>query len=730
MFKNNDIIDNINIFGSNNLTPIIDQNFNFNPYSKTLWNNEEENKQTVNMLQTDGKENIHRRLAERRKQQKLTLPLKNIELSSDLDLKSKISSNRGKKGRFSLVLEDFELQEDERILVKSPHLSMNKPGLLLLNKGNETKTQSVLFDKTKKFISSRVNTLNLPLYKDVGYINTKEDFISFLEVFYRYEIDYISKLEIIIDIYQIQFQKTAKNIIEKQYPLDENNNEVLLFGNIKTMVELSKAFSKNFIHFLSEFFNINENDKKFWNIIRKNLMFSDLKQLKIFLFLNNEFNKWKQCYSSYIIMHHRQLRYFDFLLNNPATKCCINTWLKKCETSLISFLNSEDSSSKFLITLLSEPLQRIFYWQNFIECLSDYAPTLFSIEDYDTSLKFLDNITKYNKNLKTLIASTQIYSSEVFTYFIPVTKLENASEFCGGSATSSVYSPYTETSNLQYTLSIKKTERTENTKNNSINFIDINMDYNNHIYQESTQLTELICDFENFHLHLCSLEKKLSSIQFSDYVYKLHYYTGKWKQVYFLEKTNSDCTNIYELYQQKLETQLIHITNLQNIKLQSIKKNIHQYLTYCDIINKIITERNRLINALKSIKVSNIKFNAMFNQINHLANTLKINLIEFMKIASSFIKFLLLKINDLYLMFLKLMVGNSDKLEMFINNYESKEIDFGDNFDIIQQYSINRNNTKQAVKDHIASLNLNEKCDNILIGNSYFRTKTFRCLFS
>lgn len=64
MFKNHDILDNFNIMGSDNMTPIIEKENQYNnPYATTLWKNKEENKMTVNKFQTDSKENIKKTLS-------------------------------------------------------------------------------------------------------------------------------------------------------------------------------------------------------------------------------------------------------------------------------------------------------------------------------------------------------------------------------------------------------------------------------------------------------------------------------------------------------------------------------------------------------------------------------------------------------------------------------------------------------------------------------------------
>lgn len=108
MFKNHDILDNFNIMGSDNMTPIIEKENQYNnPYATTLWKNKEENKMTVNKFQTDSKENIKKTLSIKRKIQIEPLLLSNIIKKEQINFNNKRKSTRS----FILDLEESETHD-------------------------------------------------------------------------------------------------------------------------------------------------------------------------------------------------------------------------------------------------------------------------------------------------------------------------------------------------------------------------------------------------------------------------------------------------------------------------------------------------------------------------------------------------------------------------------------------------------------------------------------------
>ena len=71
--------------------------------------------------------------------------------------------------------------------------------------------------------------------------------------------------------------------------------------------------------------------------------------------------------------------------------------------------------------------------------------------------------------------------------------------------------------------------------------------------------------------------------------------------------------------------------------------------------------------------------------------------------------------NTISLKFLEITVGNKNNLEAYIKKHDKQELDFGDNFDIIQQFINNKDKTKEIIKE------TNKKM--------YYNSKTFRHLF-
>ena len=722
MFKNDDIIDNFNITGTNNMTPIIEKkNYLTNPYSKTLWKDEEENKMTVNKFKTDGKANIQRRLTERRQKENLTLPLSELKKDGIFKIKCLNSSNSNKKAFIpQLLLNSFSEDEQDLTPNTSTPSILNTDFLCTFNNQKGKIWTTAQFKK----IDSPLDLFDLktPLKSGNKYNKKNRDFINILETFYNYELDYVNKLELIINVFQTQFQKNVK-IKSKLATIKSNNDgEILIFGNIETMIELSHVFLDNFLKYLSEFFNINKNEKEFWQVIKQNLIFADFKQFKIINILKQEFIKWRQSYKSYIITHEKQIEYLNFLITNPETKQWLIKWLAKCEDSLPINCIKDGNISSTLFNLLDKPKERVDNWITFIDSLVPICQSLLSIQSYDDSLHLLNQINNYQKNLQRQQSFFNTTKRIFVTDCFPISKpVEVANIVDIDTCASSVYSEYPNPLIKKFDLNSKLDNRFTSCNKDAFDKL-VSLDDSNSIV--TNNLEKQIKDFEKITNHLSILEDKIENIFLSDYVINLHNYTNKWKQLYNLDNSNNKSCNIYELYQQKLETQLIHTSKLQSIELQNIIKNIQQCLIYCKIIEKVIMERKNLINAIKTSKSDDITINAISNQITHLTETLNKDLIKFLNLVKNFIINLSLKLNNVNLSFFKIMIGNSKNLDEFIRNYERKEIEFGDNFDIIQQYTINKDNTKQVLKDHNITMNANNNTYHSII-----YSKTFRHLF-
>ncbi|XBW34922.1 hypothetical protein QEN19_000486 [Hanseniaspora menglaensis] len=703
MFKNNDISDNFNIIGSNALTPIIETN-NSNPYSKTLWHRKEQNKDIVTLLKIDGKENIEGRLIKRRNQSTLTLPLNNQNNVSKLSLQTKKNSSAKSSSFLNESFEEFFLQSPT-VLIKSSKVSsshssfkenqISKPINLLFNTSKHLKIKTI-----KKLVNEPIES-------------TKAEFINILETFFAYEMSFVKKISLIINVFQKQYIKAS---MLKTMPLNNfNKAKIILFGNIQTMMILNESFLQNFKLHLSEYFNVNINDDQFWTIIKKNIINSNLKEFQVIQILNQEFIKWKYTYKTYADTYSKQLEYLQFLETNISWEQIFKKWMNECENDI----NIKTSGVEFFKDLLRKPNERIQNWSKVVNQLLPISESSLSLNSYDMCLRLKINLDEYCDNIfdqnQPSCLTVQKSENDSRDMHLNYDHMKTNNSI---SVTSSIYSEFNE---------IKTKKDYDLISLNYIGFKNFNkqMKINTDI-----PLNNQITQFNKIKKTLNSLEYKFDSSYMLDYIFALSSNTKKWQQIFNLENNIKDTpSNIYELYQQKIQYQLIHITELKNSGIKGIKKNIKTCLTYCDIFGKFIQEQFKLQQELLSISSADVKFIAVLNRKNYLTESLRIELNNFIPLCFAFTKLLILKFNEMFLQFFKIMAGNETNLDDFLLNYENAEFEFGDNFDIVQQYKFSKENNYSVIKNYRSSLNANTDIFSNNIRNEYECTKIFKYLF-
>ena len=198
MFKNHDIMDNFNIIGSDNMTPIVEKENQFgNPYATTLWKNKDENKNLVNRFKTDSRDNIKRTLSTRR-----NINMRPLRLSNKVS-KETINSASRKKKISSYLLEVDESETSDLPSVSSNNSDSFQPFSDLTN-------DTVLIKKQKIWNSAIYNKVDSPLsltflktpisQKEISYNSKakkdKVDFLHLLEDFTLYESNYLDNLKI------------------------------------------------------------------------------------------------------------------------------------------------------------------------------------------------------------------------------------------------------------------------------------------------------------------------------------------------------------------------------------------------------------------------------------------------------------------------------------------------------------------------------------------------------
>lgn len=739
MFKNHDILDNFNIMGSDNMTPIIEKENQYaNPYATTLWKNKEENKMTVNKFQTDSRENIKKTLSIKRKIQIEPLLLSNIIKKEQINFDNKRKSTRS----FILDLEESETHDLNSISSHSDSLQ-NFDNLLIKKKKicNSADHYQVLSPISLKNTASPVvpkkSLLNSSSKK------SKLDFLNVIEVFSLYEANYLENLKLIKNCFHQQFTKNEQIRSKISTIKEMNDGEALLFGNVNTMIELSISFLTELKNFISSYFNINKNDPQFWSIAKEGLNFKDLKQFGIAQVMNNSFIKWKQTYKTYLVTQKKQTDYISFLLDSKDTRYYMLKWL---ELSVSNIPNSQKiglPNHEYLIKLLKLPQERLQNWQNFLESLVMMSKNVLSTKNYDMVLRLYENVNEYAQdlfektekfNVTKRLSVIDCLPSKSSVNSLHDTKLINfVPEKM--SQTSSVYSE----KSVNFIEGKLKTKR-------SLSSLHSKESYGKNFLNEETlkkllkgsdsnpkfDLPKYETLFKTIKYDLHNLNEKLTQLSFCSYTDYLTRFVKSWKELYEVQNDIVD-HNIYEMYLQKLDVQANHLTEVENNQLKTLQKALKSVINYVNVSYKRLTDLSRLLqikstssDSSGNIGLSNLRHKvhyvdkrveqeAIQRHIEYLSEQLKNDTPKLLILLSEFKAEFIDQYNTIMLKFLKIMVGNKANLETYMEKYKKQEVEFGDNFDLIQQFINNKDKNEEIIKDNNKDM--------------YYNSKAFKYLF-
>lgn len=737
-------MDNFNIMGSDNMTPIVEKENQFgNPYATTLWKNKDENKNLVNRFKTDSRDNIKRTLSTRR-----NINMKPLHLSNKITKESINSASKKKK------ISSYLLDVDESETSDLPSVSSNNSDSF---QPFGDLTNDTVFIKKKKIWNSAIyNKVDSPLsltflktpitQKEIPFNSKakkdKFDFLNVLEVFTLYESNYLDNLKILKDCFHHQFSKNDHIRSKITTINDMNDGELLIFGNIGTMIELNINFLDEMKSFVSSYFNINKNDNHFWSIAKDNLNTKDLNQFNVAQVLRNAFNKWKQTYKTYIITQQKQIKYIKFLLDNRETRYYMLKWLDLSVSKVSSFKKGSQPPDEYLFRLLMQPKERLQNWQNFLESLVMMSKNVLSTKNYDLILRLYEELNDYAQDIQKQAESFNTTRRLSATDCLDSTKSFNTA--ANSAKHNSMEKLFSETSSVYTGRSVEsnsaelknKISLTSLKTNNAVGKSLMNEKTLEKLLEnESTKMSSFDVDkneaiLKTIKIELHELNDKLEQMSFTGYTNYLKKFVSAWGKLFAAENEVMDY-NIYEMYLQKLEVQSIHLAELENYQLKNLEKSLKSVINYVDFAYKKIKDLSKLLNTqsncgdnniglhgLKS-KVHNVdksvEQEAIRRHIKYLSQQLKQEIPHLLQIIGTFKIEFIKQYNQISLEFLKIMVGNKSNLEAYVEQHKSHEVDFGDNFDIIQQFINNRDKNEEIIKENNKKL--------------YYNSKTFRYLF-
>lgn len=744
MFKNHDILDNFNIMGSDNMTPIIEKENRYdNPYATTLWKDKDENKMTVNKFQTVSRENIKKTLSIKR-----NIQVKPLHLSKTMQ-KEQLSSANKRKSICSFVL-DLEESETSDLNSTSSHSdSLNNFDSLLdssLPLKKKKVSQNVDHYQVLSPIVLKSNESPVAPKRSLLYSNTKKnklDFLNVIEVFSLYEANYLENLKIIKNCFHQQFSKNEQLKSKISVIHGMNNGEALLFGNINTMIDLSTNFLNELKSFISSYFNINKNDPQFWSISKEELNIRDLKQFGIAQVMNNSFVKWKQTYKTYLVTHKKQIDYISSLLDNKATRYYMLKWLELSVSNIPNYQKIGLANHDYLLKLLKQPQERLQNWQNFLESLIMMSKNVLSTRNYDMVLRLYENINEYAQDLRRQTQEFNISERLSVIDCLPsrsqVNLLHDAKAInCTPekmSQTSSVYSEQSVNSierKLKTTINLSSLTSKENQGRNFLNEETLEKLLKGSDSSPEFDLSRYETLFKAVKYDLHNLNEKITQLSFCSYTDYLAKFVKSWKNLYEIQNDIVE-HNIYEMYLHKLKVQANYLTELESNQLKTLQKTLKTVINYVNVSYKRITDLSRLLQ-IKSTCSDNsgniglpnfrgkvhhvdksVEQEAVQRHIEYLSEQLKTDTPKLLKLLSEFKAGFIIQYNSIILEFLKIMVGNKVNLETYMKKYKTQDVELGDNFDLIQQFINNKDQNEEIIKENNKDM--------------YYNSRAFKFLF-
>ncbi|CCH60600.1 hypothetical protein TBLA_0D00920 [Henningerozyma blattae CBS 6284] len=383
MFKTSQLAEDYNQYSSNSLTPIRDyKNDYFHKYDNKL------PKTTLNNSNLKYHNNAKKMLS--------------LKKYNNYSYKPK--DPLGKKRPSDLNLTDLEQPMIKKI--NSPHAQL-----------------SILSSNSNK---------KIPLCKDI-----KSNFMTCLKNLYYSEINYIKDLELVNN----NFRKNLKQFLHLS-----NTEENLLFGNIETIISISKLFIDDLEeHLLTTInnhstTNITTFNMEVWQIL-KDSSSNVFQKLDFSIPFNLNYLRVKSNYFNYSLAHNNQLDLLNLI--KTCDLLAYTNWnnYSMKEASIDQTTNEKRNSKDFKFdNILQKPILRTFQWVLTLQNLIDFGNSFLNSNNIDALKLTLKNYSNFQKNI---VFEIQDYrNNSMYDYCLtPIEIIQNYIDLESPMSKSSVSNP-------------------------------------------------------------------------------------------------------------------------------------------------------------------------------------------------------------------------------------------------------------------------------------------------
>ncbi|CUS23547.1 LAQU0S10e02916g1_1 [Lachancea quebecensis] len=537
-----------------------------------------------------------------------------------------------------------------------------------------------------------------PLNLDFEKKETKPILISefagkeFLDAFHDFlgrEEDYAYMTDTLNMVYrkELHHKKTGGKLI-----VQNSNEEILLFGNMDTISQLSRILVKSLRNYVSSCcksgtpyarwsgpdssFEIPENFADTFDPVE---------------FFDSHLSKIKSTYSTYFSSHQRQLELLENLKKTRSAP--FYRWYEAC-LDKADFLKIED--------IIVAPVKRLREFYNDILNIVRHG-------EHYLSDSTLERLRLFSDRFQTFLSNAEDLLTEV-----PVTKGEGRfhSQFSNNSIHLSAPLEGNSCRSSESHFSLSSSRYSDHL---SIGDMDTAVTSNdvklNEAENEDPTLADYINRFKQIGKHLEKLEKELKTVDLAAILDQNMRQAEEWRKIFEFEPLSQllieqpNVESIYTIYinklhQQRQEVMLTKLGDLQEKVIAPLALVKQSFKVIDTKIQDLKTLKKDYMSFLGSKDARGIKLKLIANHFQNTQKELLDGIPKYLDLISQFAVLLMQSYNQIMMKYMEVLSGGKRLLKRELQMLEKGEREQGDNFDILQSFASSRFYTKQLIHEN------------------------------
>lgn len=480
------------------------------------------------------------------------------------------------------------------------------------------------------------------------------------------------------------------------------NEELLLFGSLDTISELSKLFYKQLRTTITESLNLRWEDNLWTKVKSDEVLCKRLLEIDLAEIFISYFHRMKTTYQSYCSSRKQQKILLETIKLQRTE--IFYKWYELC-LKRAHFEKLED--------MLELPLNRLGHFASLLEDLILFGDSLLSTDMYSKLNTLFGEFVIYLQGLNEQLSpnsNTEVKTPEDIATFYGVVNgnlsKENKSKISPIKMLLDPGSAGLKNSHLSDSSSFySEIPTSENTRPSSTQPLNFCSQEESQLLKDSTKV------FASLYSNLQKLETALGRLDLAKILDRNLSHAITWKNLIEFEAPSGifnpgdDTRTIYGAYVEKIDKQRqqVMLLQLQDLRRKVIKP-LQALLQKCATVKQKLADRSSLkkeyLDYLRQKDIHNAKKEILANSFQELQTKLADSLPVFNNHLKEIVALLLHQYIELMMEYMKILAGGEQFLKKELEIVDSGQREIGDNFDILELFCSSRYYTRQAVRDN------------------------------